>query len=152
MKSPSTRSYFVVIVAIALVTLLAAAPSANAQCVSFVLQHFTGGGTVACPCFVPGEEAGAVFDLPAAHYPIEILRIGVGWGSQLGGAPQTIEESLKVYAGGLPNPGAPIFDIAAPQLTDADCHARSEGEPFLFFGDLATARQQPGATRGTQHR
>ena len=82
------------------------------------VDNHTGPGTVTCPCFVPGEEAGAVFNVPAAHYPIEILRIGVGWGSQFGGTPNTIEESLKVYAGGLPNPGAPIFEIGAPQLTD----------------------------------
>ncbi|UCG52226.1 MAG: T9SS type A sorting domain-containing protein [Candidatus Latescibacterota bacterium] len=71
-----------------------------------------------CPCFVPGEEAGAVLDAPADHYPLEILRVGIGWGSQFGGSPQSLEQAIKIYAAGLPNPGAPIFTLPGPQLTD----------------------------------
>ena len=71
-----------------------------------------------CPCFVPGEEAGAIFDVPASEYPIEILKVGIGWGSQFGGSPQVIEQAIKIYGAGLPNPGAPIFSLAGPQLTD----------------------------------
>jgi hypothetical protein len=82
------------------------------------LQNFTGLGTVSCPCFVPGEQAGVVLNAPAAHYPLEILRIGVGWASQFGGAPQQIEQALHVYEGGLPDPGTPIFSLVGPQLTD----------------------------------
>ncbi len=59
--------------------------NAQAQCTEQgPLQNFTGPGISACPCFVPGEEAGAVFDLPPSEYPIEILKIGIGWGSQYG--------------------------------------------------------------------
>ncbi|MFT4540511.1 MAG: hypothetical protein ACI835_002962 [Planctomycetota bacterium] len=82
------------------------------------VDNHTGPGTITCPCFVTGEEAGAVFNVPAAHYPIEILRVGIGWGSQLGGAPNQLEEAIHIYAGGLPNPGVPIFSIGGPQLTD----------------------------------
>ena len=82
------------------------------------IQNFTGGGQVACPCFVTGEQAGAIFTAPAAHYPIEIIAIGIGWGSQLGGAPQSLEEAVHIYAGGLPNPGVPIFSLTGPALTD----------------------------------
>ena len=82
------------------------------------LLNFTGGGAVACPCFVPTEQAGAVFNAPAAHYPIEILRVGIGWGSQFGGAPQSLEQAIHIYGTGLPNPGAPIFSLPGPTLTD----------------------------------
>lgn len=82
------------------------------------LQNYTGGGQVVCPCFAAGEEAGAIFTVPAGEYPIEILKIGIGWGSQFGGTGQQLEEAIHIYAGGLPNPGTPIFSLPGPQLTD----------------------------------
>lgn len=82
------------------------------------LQNYSGTGTVACPCFVPGEQAGAILNVPADRYPIEILRVGIGWGSQYGGAYQQIEQAIHIYAGGLPNPGTPIFSLEGPQMTD----------------------------------
>jgi hypothetical protein len=82
------------------------------------IQNYTGGGTVACPCFIPGEEAGAVLNVPSEMYPIEILRVGIGWGSQFGGAPQQLEQAIHIYEGGLPNPGTPIFSLPGPQMTD----------------------------------
>jgi len=82
------------------------------------LQHYTGGGSVACPCFVAGEEAGAVFNAPAEHYPIEILRIGIGWGSVYGGNPPQLEQAIHIYGAGLPNPGTPLFSLEGPVLTD----------------------------------
>jgi hypothetical protein len=82
------------------------------------LQNYTGAGSVVCPCFVAGEEAGAVLTAPSPLYPIEILRVGIGWASQLGGAPQQLEQSINLYAAGLPSPGAPIFTLPGPQLTD----------------------------------
>jgi hypothetical protein len=62
--------------------------------------------------------AGAVFTLPANVYPIEITRVGIAWGSQFGGSGQTLAEAINIYAGGLPNPGAPIFSLPGPQLSD----------------------------------
>jgi hypothetical protein len=82
------------------------------------LQNYTGTGAVACPCFVSGEEAGAVLEAPAEHYPIEILRVGIGWASQFGGAPQSIEQAIHIYDAGLPNPGTPIFTLEGPVLND----------------------------------
>ena len=82
------------------------------------LQHYTGAGSVVCPCFVAGEQAGAVFEAPEEHYPIQILRVGLGWGSQFGGAPQQIEESINIYGAGLPNPGSPLYSLPGPLLTD----------------------------------
>jgi hypothetical protein len=82
------------------------------------VQNYIGAGRVTCPCFVAGERAGAVLQAPSEHFPIEILRVGIGWGSQLGGAPQQIEEAIRIYGAGLPNPGQPIFSLEGPQMTD----------------------------------
>ncbi|NIO29581.1 MAG: T9SS type A sorting domain-containing protein [Candidatus Latescibacteria bacterium] len=82
------------------------------------LQNYTGGGTISCPCFVEGEEAGAVLNAPPEHYPLEILRIGIGWGSQFGGSPAQIEYGIHVYDAGLPDPGTPVFSLLGPQLVD----------------------------------
>ncbi|MDH4036296.1 MAG: hypothetical protein OEX18_00570 [Candidatus Krumholzibacteria bacterium] len=91
---------------------------ARAQCAMQQFQNYTGGGTTACPCFVSGEQAGAVFNLPASEYPIEILRVGVGWGSAFGGSGQTLEQAIHIYTGSIPNPGLPLFSLVGPQLTD----------------------------------
>jgi hypothetical protein len=56
--------------------------------------------------------------VPASEYPIEILKVGIGWGSQFGGSPQTLEQAIHIYQGGLPNPGTPIFSLVGPQMTD----------------------------------
>jgi len=90
----------------------------RAQCPETQFQNFTGGGQVVCPCFVAGEQAGAVFTLPSNAYPIEILKVGIGWGSQFGGSGQTIGSAINIYAGGLPNPGTPIFSLPGPLLND----------------------------------
>ncbi|HEU4929300.1 MAG TPA: FlgD immunoglobulin-like domain containing protein [Candidatus Krumholzibacteria bacterium] len=103
---------------LAVAAVVALAGTARAQCGNAQLQNYTGGGQVVCPCFVVGEQAGAVFTAPASAYPIEILKVGIGWGSQIGGAPNSLEEAIHVYAGGLPNPGAPIFTLPGPQLVD----------------------------------
>ncbi len=50
---------------IALCAILAAS-SVAAQCPEQPpLKYYTGAGSVVCPCFVAGEEAGVVFTAPA---------------------------------------------------------------------------------------
>ena len=95
-----------------------AAQPARSQCAETLFQNYTGSNQAACPCFVEGEQAGAVFTLPASAYPIEILKVGIAWGSQFGGQGQSLEQAIHIYAGGLPNPGAPIFTLDGPLLTD----------------------------------
>lgn len=97
------------------------------------LRHYTGAGSVVCPCFVEGEEAGAVFEAPDDHYPIQILRVGIGWGSQFGGAPQQIEEAINIYSAGLPIPGLPSASLPGPQLTDG---AINEFDIEQYLGDV----------------
>ncbi|MGD8628581.1 MAG: FlgD immunoglobulin-like domain containing protein [bacterium] len=82
------------------------------------LLNYDGTGAVVCPCFIAGEEAGVVLDAPAEHYPIEILRVGIGWASQLGGSPQSLEQALHIYGSGLPAPGTPVFTLEGPVLSD----------------------------------
>jgi len=82
------------------------------------VQNFVGGGSTACPCFNTDEEAGAVFPVPVEHFPIEILAIGVGWGSLFGGNPVQVEQAIHIYNGKLPNPGDPIFRLTGPSMTD----------------------------------
>jgi hypothetical protein len=102
----------VVLIVLAAASAMAACPEEPAS------QNYTGGGRVVCPCFVAGEEAGAVLNAPQAHYPIEILRVGIGWGSQFGGSPQQMEAAVNIYGGGLPSPGSPIFSLPGPVLGD----------------------------------
>ena len=57
-------------------------------------------------------------DLPPGDFPIEILKVGIGWGSVFGGAPDSLEQAIHIYEGGLPNPGAPMFSLLGPVLVD----------------------------------
>lgn len=98
---------------------LAFAGASAAQCPEVgPLESNDGPGQIACPCFANGEEAGVIFDLPAEDYPVEILRVGIGWASQFGGAGVQTENAIHVYAAALPDPGSPVFTLTGPQLTD----------------------------------
>lgn len=91
----------------------------HAQCAEEPpLSNYTGTTQVVCPCFVAGEQAGAVLTAPSNHYPLEVLRIGIAWGSVFNSNPAQIEQAVNLYAGGLPNPGSPIFSLPGPQLID----------------------------------
>lgn len=91
--------------------------------------NFSGPGEVVCPCFAVGERAGVVLSPAGATTDsLEVLRVGIGWGSQFGGAPTALEQAIHVYGAGLPNPGAPVFSLVGPQLNDG----------FLNEFDLAT--------------
>jgi len=95
------------------------APStAGAQCPEATALNYQGSGTVVCPCFIMNEQAGAQLSVPADQLPIEVLRVGIAWGSQFGGSPQSLEQAVNVYAGGLPNPGTPVSSLPGPLLTD----------------------------------
>ena len=98
---------------------LTAAPATRAQCPEEPpVQNFVGGGAAVCPCFAIGEEAGSVLDVPPGDYPIQILRVGVGYGSVFGSQGDFLEQAIHIYPAGLPNPGTPIFSLVGPQLTD----------------------------------
>ena len=44
------------------------------------LQNWTGGGTATCPCFIPGERAGAVLELVRGQEGGETRRPGASGG------------------------------------------------------------------------
>jgi hypothetical protein len=104
---------------IVLFALIVLPGTSSAQCFQEPpLQNHTGAGAVGCPCFIEGEQAGVILDAPAAHYPLEILRIGIGWGSMFGGSFDQVEQAIHVYAGGLPDPGTPFYTLLGPVLHD----------------------------------
>lgn len=133
------------------------AVSAEAQCPEEpALLNYTGAGTATCNCFAPGEEAGVILDAPAAHYPIEILKIRIGWGSAGGGAPPSLEQAIHLYAGVPPSPGVPQFSLLAPALTDGFLNEFDisgiagnkiiNSGPFLVSLEFANDNQGSGPT------
>jgi len=101
---------------------LASASTSTGQCLEVgPLDHSSGVGATAVPGFVAGEEWGASFSspqIPAADFPIKITKVGFAWGSVFGGSGQSLEQAIHIYEGGLPNPGAPVFSLPGPVLTD----------------------------------
>jgi len=66
--------------------------------------------------FVAGEGAAAWLTSPCDG---NITAIQVLWLSLTGGAPASLEESIRVYEGGLfPTPGPQRVDLAGPVMTD----------------------------------
>ena len=88
----------------------------------YTVRNTPNAGTVSCPCFAINEEAGVVFEAPAADYPIQIVKVGIGWGSQQGSSPNSLEDSIVIYSGGLPQPGGPmrlpLTVVDSPQMVD----------------------------------
>lgn len=84
-----------------------------------VLQNdslIDGGSVNICPCFAVNEQAAVWLTSPCDG---NIIGFQVFWKSLLGGEPQTVEESIIVYEGGVfPNPGAVKDELLAPVLTD----------------------------------
>ncbi|MBL4592124.1 MAG: hypothetical protein JKY96_09220 [Phycisphaerales bacterium] len=101
----------------ALVATAAMTASAFGQEITVQNDTLVDGGTVSiCPCFAAGEEAAVWLTSPCDG---NIVAFQIFWKSQLGGAAQTLEESIKVYEGGVfPNPGALKDELFAPLLTD----------------------------------
>lgn len=64
--------------ALAVLAFAITAPGAHAQCPPKPpLAHHDSPAVAACPCFIPGEQAGAVFTAPAADYPLEVLQVNI---------------------------------------------------------------------------
>lgn len=119
---------------------LAPRPVAALECdQSAVAQNHSGGGQVVCPCFVAGEQAGVVLSPSGvATDSLEILRVGIAWGSQFGGSPQSLEQAVHVYESGLPVPGAPVFSLVGPVLNDGfinEFDLATQGGPAVVAND-----------------
>lgn len=100
---------------------------------------------VASVGFVAGEEWGAVFsspEIPANHFPIEVLRIGFAWGSApvpppCGSGVGTLEDSINIYTGDINSPGPLQFSVGGPQMQDG----------CINEFDLSTIPNVPGMDR-----
>lgn len=88
-------------------------------CPDLILENFTIiGQTVAVPGFAANEECAVILEAPANHYPIEITKIRIGWSSVFGDQGQSLEDALRIYPNGLPNPGPFQYEVLGPVLTD----------------------------------
>ncbi len=91
----------------------------GAPCPDEILENFNIiGQTVAVPGFVANEECAVILNAPPSHYPIEITKIRIGWSSVFGGQGQSLEDALRIYPNGLPNPGAFQWEVEGPVMTD----------------------------------
>ncbi len=97
--------------------LLAPLPLAAQVCPDVMVENHFGAGMIAIPGFVAGEEGAAVFEALPAEYPIEVLRVGIAWGSLFGGSPQSLEGAIRVYEG-APPAVTQIFSLPGPVLSD----------------------------------
>ncbi|MFT5424340.1 MAG: hypothetical protein ACI89L_002135 [Phycisphaerales bacterium] len=96
---------------------LAASPAAAQQEVLLQNDSLVDGDSGAiCICFAEGEEVAVWLTSPCDG---NIVAIQILWRSELGGAPQMLEDALLVYsAGNYPFPGALKEEFLAPLLTD----------------------------------
>ncbi len=96
-----------------------AGSAARGSCPETRIDIFTDPGTpTSVPGFGIGEECAVTLTAPPGDYPIEIVKIGVGWASAGGGGGQSLEDQLRIYAGGIATLGAPQWFVDGPVLTD----------------------------------
>lgn len=108
-----------------------------------------GSTAVICPCFVAGECAAAWLTAPCNG---NIVAVQIFWRSQYGGQPQSLEESITIYAAGtFPTPGAimqnnyPPYQSAVlegPVLTDGVLNE------FRYLDEYSTIPLQIPVTAG----
>jgi len=67
--------------------------------------------------FVDGEIGAATFPTQASLFPIEVLRVQIFWQSYFGSQPDSLQHSIRVYTGGVPNPTLVDF-LEGPVLVD----------------------------------
>lgn len=94
-------------------------PRGSSSCPEVELLNYTiTGQTAAVPGFGQGEECAVILQAPADHYPIEIMKIRIGWSSIFGNTGQVLQDALRIYPNGLPNPGNFQYEVLGPVLTD----------------------------------
>ena len=75
--------------------------STTAQCPSEpLLTNHTPPAITLCQCFNAGDEVGVVLNAPPAHYPIEILKVEIGWASGFSPTPPSLESAIHIYPAG----------------------------------------------------
>ncbi len=95
------------------------ATSARVDGVEIVVKNDSVTGVVngtPCTCFIPGEIPASWLTMP---FDGTLVGVQVFWQSQLGGAPDSFEMGVHVYASGtFPTPGAVLASVTGPTLTD----------------------------------
>lgn len=96
---------------------LAAATPAWAEEIVVQNDSFVSGGpAIIVGDFVAGEHAGARLTSPING---AIVAVQIGWRSQFGGAPQSLERAIHIYSGTtFPTPGAELALLEGPVLSD----------------------------------
>ena len=68
------------------------------------------------PGFASGEKAAAWLTTPCQG---QILRVQIFWRSLLGGAADSLQESIEIFeAGSFPTPGTVLLELAGPLMVD----------------------------------
>ncbi len=135
-------------------TLSALLAGAWAQAAEQVVKNDSivdGSTAVICPCFDAGECAAAWLTSPCNG---NIVEVRIFWRSLFGGQPQSLEESITIYAAGaFPTPGAimqnnyPPYQSAVlegPVLTDGVLNQ------FRYMDELGTIPLRIPVTAGQQ--
>ena len=92
--------------------------SAHAQEIELKNDSLVDGGTAAIQLgFVNGEVGCASFVVPAEYFPLQLKRVQFFWTSQAGDAGPSIQDSIRIYDSGLPEPNL-VFLSDPPQLID----------------------------------
>ncbi len=135
---------------IGLLAVTAAGQEAAAQCAAKPpLLNYTGAGRNPCLCLIPNDQVGAIFQPPAADFPLEVLSVGIYWGSQFGGNPASLEQAIHIYQGGLPNPGTPVFTLPGPTLVDGQMNAFNVGNVQISQGPITVTLEILNQSSGT---
>ncbi len=67
--------------------------------------------------FAAHEIGAAVFNPPSNYFPLQIKHVQIFWRSAFGGQGDRLEEAIRFYQGGLPNPQL-VTSLQGPILTD----------------------------------
>lgn len=92
----------------------------GAPCPEIPLRYWTGAPTTACQCFAVGEEAGVIFQAPASHYPLDVLKVNIAWGTAGAVCDMFVPDlqgAINFYLAGPPAPfSSPDKTLKGPAL------------------------------------
>ena len=138
-------SHLIAVITLSLTALSASSPLTAQVCNENLVDNHVGTQSIAVPGFVAGEIGAATFEaVDPIHYPIEILRVQVHWGSQFGGAPQSLEGAIVLYDGAPPT-ATQIFSLPGPVLTDGVINefdiSQTPGDKIIDSGPFTVGLQ-----------
>lgn len=97
---------------------LLAAPAFGQQEIELRNDGLEDGGQAAIQLgFVDDEIGAATFNIPKRLFPIKLERVQIFWLSATKNTPPSVQDSIRIYTGGLPSPRQ-IAVLDGPQLID----------------------------------